>query len=416
MQFQRLSFTNSQGVKLAARLDLPLDEKPAAFAIFAHCFTCTKNFNAVVNIDRALAREGIAVLRFDFTGLGESEGQFAETNLSTNISDIVSAAEFLGSHYEAPQLLIGHSLGGAAILQAASQIPSATAVATIAAPFDLTHIASFFEDNWRDIETKGEAEVNLAGKKFNIRKQFIENLERTHMEETIRSLKKALVVFHSPADEIVSIDNAAKIFQAARHPKSFISLDKSDHLLSNRSDSIYTGMVLAAWVRKYIDLPRKDQQGRDLHDNRIVVRTGRHGYRTEITANGHSLIADEPIAVGGADTGPTPYDYLVAALGACTSMTLRMYADRKAWPLESIVVRLRHRKIHSDDCQDCESRAGSMDLIEREIELDGPLDKGQRERLLDIADKCPVHRTLHSGVRVKSWLKDQNIGGSSENY
>jgi uncharacterized OsmC-like protein/alpha/beta superfamily hydrolase len=406
MQFQKLVFENANGDKLAARLDLPIDEKPIAFAVFAHCFTCTKSFNAVVNINRALAREGIAVLRFDFTGLGESEGDFAETGLSSNVSDLVAAADYLESNFEAPKLLIGHSMGGPAVLLAAARIPSAVAVATISAPFDLARITNFLGSSREEIEAKGEAEISVAGRKFRIKKKFLDDLEQSHMEETIRNLRKALIVFHSPQDTIVGIENAARIFQAARHPKSFVTLDDSDHLVSKRSDSLYLGSVLAAWVRKYIKVKQEEERKRDLTDNRVVVRTGKKGYQTEIFANGHSLIADEPIAVGGSDTGPTPYDYLVAALGACTSMTLRMYADRKKWPLKSVTVRLKHNKIHADDCRDCESQTDKIDAIEREIELVGELGEDQRQKLLVIADKCPVHKTLHSKITVKSWLKE----------
>jgi putative redox protein len=407
MQFQKLSFKNAQGKRLAARLDLPVDEMPIAYAIFAHCFTCTKNFNAVVNINRALAMAGIAVLRFDFTGLGESEGDFAETNFTTNVSDLVAAADFLKAHFEAPKLLIGHSLGGAAVIQSASSIPSCVAIATISAPFNLSHLASYLDRSKEDIEASGESRIALAGRSFIIKKQFMDDLEQTHMEETLRSLNRALLIFHSPLDDIVGIENAAQIFKTARHPKSFVSLDHADHLLSNRSDSLYVGSVMAAWAQKYIGVDQEKTRKKDLTDNRVVVRTGKTGYRTEIVANGHSVIADEPIGVGGSDTGPTPYDYLVASLGACTSMTLRMYADRKKWPLDAIVVRLKHQKIHASDCDNCEAKGdGKMDYIEREIELNGPLDPQQRKRLLEIADRCPVHRTLHSEINVKSWLKE----------
>ncbi len=408
MQFQKLVFENEQGVKLAARLDLPLDEKPAAYAIFAHCFTCTKNFNAVVNIDRALAREGIAVLRFDFTGLGESEGDFSETSLSSNVSDLVAAADFLKKNFEAPKLLIGHSLGGAAVLLAAARIPSAVAVATISAPFDLTRIARFLGSSKEEIERDGATEITMVGKQFSLKKQFLDDLERTHMEAAIRNLRRALLVLHSPVDSVVGIENAAQIFQAAKHPRSFVSLDSADHLLSDRNDSIYVGSVMAAWARKYLGLPIEERSPKDLKDNRIVVRVGRKGYQTEILANGHSLIADEPIALGGSDTGPTPYDYLVAGLGSCTAITLRMYADRKDLPLDYVVVRLKHRKIHAQDCDHCESKTGKIDFIEREIELGGgPFTEEQRKRLLEVADRCPVHRTLHSEISVKSSLKEE---------
>jgi putative redox protein len=406
MQFQKLTFRNAAGQRLDARLDLPMDEKPHAYAIFAHCFTCTKNFNAVVNISRALTRDKIAVLRFDFTGLGESEGDFSNTGFSSNVSDLVAAAEFLKSGFDAPKLLIGHSLGGAAVLQAAASIPSSLAVATIGAPADLSSVARFLSREGPEIRSKGEARVTLAGRSFRIRKEFVDELDRSSMEQSIRQLGKALLIFHSPRDTIVGIESAGKIFRAARHPKSFISLDQADHLLSSRSDSLYAGAVLAAWAGKYIGSPEdRDREERDLTDNRIVVHTGQTGYRTEILAGAHRLIADEPFAVGGSGTGPSPYDYLVSALGACTSMTLRMYADRKEWPLESIVVRLKHRKVHARDCSECESKSGRIDVVEREIELRGPLDAEQRERLLEIADRCPVHRTLHSEVRVETRLK-----------
>lgn len=406
MQFQKLTFRNAAGQRLDARLDLPMDEKPHAYAIFAHCFTCTKNFNAVVNISRALTRDKIAVLRFDFTGLGESEGDFSNTGFSSNVSDLVAAAEFLKSGFDAPKLLIGHSLGGAAVLQAAASIPSSLAVATIGAPADLSSVARFLSREGPEIRSKGEARVTLAGRSFRIRKEFVDELDRSSMEQSIRQLGKALLIFHSPRDTIVGIESAGKIFQAARHPKSFISLDQADHLLSSRSDSLYAGAVLAAWAGKYIGSPEdRDREERDLTDNRIVVHTGQTGYRTEILAGAHRLIADEPVAVGGSGTGPSPYDYLVSALGACTSMTLRMYADRKEWPLESIVVRLKHRKVHARDCSECESKSGRIDVVEREIELRGPLDAEQRERLLEIADRCPVHRTLHSEIRVETRLK-----------
>jgi uncharacterized OsmC-like protein/esterase/lipase len=409
MQFQKLTFKNERGERLAARLDMPIDEKPRAFALFAHCFTCTKNLNAVFHINQALTRRGIAILRFDFTGLGESEGDFTETNFRTNVFDLVSAANFLAENFEAPKLLIGHSLGGAAVLQAAAHIPSSVAVATIAAPFDLGDVRRHLGSSARDIEERGEATITLAGKQFVLTKQFLDDLEQTRMEDSIRSLGRALVVFHSPRDTVVGIENAGKIFQTAKHPKSFISLDRSDHLLSDRTDARYLGEVLAAWAGKFIrELGDPARPSRDLTDNRVVVRTGKVGYQTEIAANGHRLIADEPVSVGGADTGPTPYDYLVAALGACTSMTLRMYGDRKHLPLDGVVVRLRHRKIHANDCAECATKEGAVDMIEREIELIGTLDESQRKRLLEIADRCPVHRTLHSEILVKSWLKEES--------
>ncbi len=406
MQFQKIVFANSRGERLAARLDLPADEKPMAYAIFAHCFTCTKNFKAVVNINRALARESIAVLRFDFTGLGESEGEFEETNFSTNVADLVAAARFLEDSFEAPKLLIGHSLGGAAVLRAAEQIPSCVAVATIAAPAEVSHFRKALGGTLDVIEQEGFAEVNLAGRTFKITKQFVDDLEQTRMEQSIRSLKRPLLVLHSPVDEVVGIENGFQIFQKADYPKAFVSLDGADHLLSRYEDSLYAASILAAWSRKYLDIPRPEVSEEVVPDNRVIVRTGKVGFHTEILARGHHLVADEPIPLGGANTGPNPYDYLLAALGACTSITLRMYADRKAWPLDGVVVRLKHEKIHAEDCQDCETKSGKLDRIEREIELIGPLDNEQRTRLFEIADMCPVHRTLQSKIIIKSKLRE----------
>lgn len=407
VQFQRLDFRNAAGEKLSARLDLPAGEKPKAYAIFAHCFTCTKNFNAILNINRSLTKKGIAVLRFDFTGLGESEGDFSATSFTSNVSDLIAASQFLESEYEAPKLLIGHSLGGAAVLQAGARIPSCAAVATIGAPASLSQLSRSLSSPSNEAGTAGTSRITLAGRNFSLGERFLDDLRRENMEEAIKRLGRALLIFHSPVDEVVGIENAAQIFQAARHPKSFISLDLADHLLTNREDSLYLGAVLASWASKYLNLIEPPQAPRDLKDNRVVVRTGKKGYQTEIVAGIHRLIADEPIALGGADTGPNPYDYLLTALGACTSMTLRMYADRKEWPLESVVVRLKHKKIHAQDCDQCETKTGSLDSIDREIEVHGPLNREQRQRLLEIADRCPVHRTLHSEIHIESSLREE---------
>jgi putative redox protein len=406
MQFKKLEFANAAGQKLSARLDLPVDGKPIAYALFAHCFTCSKNIKAIGHISRALTLERIAVLRFDFTGLGESEGDFAETNFSSNVEDLVWAAKFMQKQYEAPTILIGHSLGGAAVLQAAASIPSSRAVVTIAAPGDPGHVKLALGPTKEIIERRGEAHVDLAGRRFKIKKQFLEDLESVHMQKTIENLNRALLILHSPTDDVVDIENAARIYQAARHPKSFISLDQADHLLMNPDDSRYVGAVIAAWATKYIDVGRREVKKKQDTEKRIVARTGQSGFLTDILVNEHSMVADEPLSVGGTNLGPTPYEFLVAGLGACTSITLRMYADRKGWPLDSVTVRLQHQKIHANACKNCDNHTGMLDMIDRDIELAGPLDIEQKARLLEIADKCPVHRTLQSEIVINTTLKE----------
>ncbi|WP_103021158.1 bifunctional alpha/beta hydrolase/OsmC family protein [Salinibacter altiplanensis] len=405
---EKLRFENDDGNALAARLDRPEGQSPCAFALFAHCFTCSKDLQAVGAISRALTRRGIAVLRFDFTGLGDSEGDFADTNFSSDVEDLIAAADYLADHYEAPRILVGHSLGGAAVLQATRRLDSVQAVSTIGAPYDPEHVTQHLQDAVADIKEKGEARVRLAGRTFTIRKQFLDDLAATKMEDTIQSLDRALLIFHSPVDRTVGVDNAAKIFQAAKHPKSFVSLDNANHLLTDRSDAEYLGVVLGAWAKKYVDPSRSEPEPLD---EDVVTRTG-NGYRTEIQAGSHSLVGDEPEDVGGDDDGPTPYGFLLSALGSCTGMTLRMYADRKEWPLDEAIVRLSHDKVHADDCDHCETEQGKVDRVKREIEVQGPLSEDQRERLLEIANKCPVHRTLHGEVDVQSSLR--SLEGSDE--
>jgi uncharacterized OsmC-like protein/fermentation-respiration switch protein FrsA (DUF1100 family) len=400
MKFTRLSFKNANGETLAGRLDLPLGGEPDAYAIFAHCFTCSKHTKAVAAVCNALTRRGIAVLRFDFTGLGDSEGNFSDTTFSSNVADLTAAAGYLEEHYAAPKILIGHSFGGTACLKAAVHLPGVKAVVTIGSPFDPAHVKHLLGDAREEIKNSGEASVTLAGRPFRIKQQFLEDLDAADMADVLPKLNRALLVLHSPVDEVVSIDNAAQIFRAARHPKSFISLDTADHMLNRSVDAEYAGGVIAGWAARYIDAQDEKAPAPPEGEHRVTTRIGRHGYRTEILAGGHSLVADEPLNIGGTDSGPTPYDLLVAGLGACTAMTLRMYADRKDWPLEAVTVNLTHKKIDAQNCDSCTTESGNIDQIQRRVQLIGPLDADQRQRLMEIADRCPVHRTLHSEIDV----------------
>ncbi|MEJ1995741.1 MAG: bifunctional alpha/beta hydrolase/OsmC family protein [Limibacillus sp.] len=402
IESSKITFTGVDGQALAARLDSPAGPV-RAYALFAHCFTCSKDIFAASRIARGLAEKGIAVLRFDFTGLGASEGEFANTNFSSNVQDLLAAAEHLRQHYQGPAILIGHSLGGAAVLAAAGDIPECKAVATIGAPADPAHVAHNFQPNLEEIEAKGEASVQLAGRSFTIKKQFLDDVREQRLSRRIASLKRALLVFHAPLDETVGIDNATQIFVAAKHPKSFVSLDKADHLLSRHEDAGYVAEVLAAWAARYLPSAEKDEKETQPVKGVVVRSTGQGRFTQEVLARHHRLLADEPKSVEGAlDLGPSPYEYLLAGLGACTSMTLRMYADRKGWPLEGVSVALDHGRIHAEDCSDCATKEGKVDEISRELTLSGPLDEAQRERLLEIADMCPVHRTLENEIKIRT--------------
>ncbi len=405
MPSKRIQFESFRGQRLAALLDQPVGRPARAYALFAHCFTCSKDLKAIHRISRALSDEGIAVLRFDFTGLGQSEGEFAETTFSSNVDDLVAAAEYMQKELEAPSVLIGHSLGGAAVIQARSRIPSVRAVATIAAPSDPSVTKRHFEDAKEELEREGEAEIEIMGRTFRLRREFVEDLDQHRMEDALGALDAALLIFHSPVDRIVGVHHATKIFQAAKHPKSFVSLDQADHLLSSETDARYVGAVIAAWALKYLDEPEALPEEKNLEDNRVVSRIARTPYRTDVLANGHHLVGDEPEKVGGGNTGPSPYELLASALGACTAMTLRMYADRKEWPLEAAEIRIRHEKVH---CTDCERPGQKLDQLTREVVLVGELDDEQKQRLLEIADRCPVHRTLTEGrIEVTTRLGEE---------
>jgi putative redox protein len=404
---ERFQFTGSEGQQLAAALDLP-EREPMAYALFAHCFTCGKDVLAAKRIAVSLAAKGIAVLRFDFTGLGSSEGDFANSTFSSNVADLVRAADHLRETRQAPAILIGHSLGGAAILAAAGQIPDAKAVVTIAAPSDPAHVTGLFKDRIEDIRKHGKVEVQLAGRPFHIKREFLDDIAEHGLMAHIAKLHKALLIMHSPTDDTVGIDNATQIFVAARHPKSFVSLAGADHLLSGKRDAAYVSDVIAAWVERYIEPVAAEPVAVSGEAPRSVVvqETRNSKFQQTVAVGPHRMLADEPVAAGGQDSGPGPYDFVLAGLGACTSMTMRMYADRKSLPMERVTVTLKHSKIHAQDCAECETRDGMLDQIERVIAIDGALDAEQRKKLMEIADKCPVHRTLTSEVHIVTRAAD----------
>ncbi|MBI1943779.1 MAG: OsmC family protein [Betaproteobacteria bacterium] len=390
MPTETIRFANARGAAISARLDTPAGPT-RAYALFAHCFTCSKDSKAAAYVSQALAGQGVATLRFDFSGL----------EFTSNVEDLIAAAAWLREQRAAPQILAGHSLGGAAVLAAAGRIPEARAVATIGSPFDPSHVSHLFSSSIPEIESRGETEVNLGGRPVRISKQFLDDLKAQKAAEAIGALRKPLLVFHSPRDTIVDIENASKIFLAAKHPKSFVSLDRADHLLTRHEDAQYVATVLAAWASRYMDVSTEDPQA---VAGVRVVEAGEGRFAQIIQAGRHRLRADEPASVGGDDSGPGPYDFLLAALGACTSMTVRMYAEQKKWPLARVSVELKHDKVHATDCAECETKQGRIDQIERVLTLEGNLDEAQRQRLLEIANKCPVHRTLHSEVWIPTRL------------
>ena len=403
MPSTRIEFTGSLGHPLAGRLDTP-DGQPRAWAVFAHCFTCSKDTKAAAYIARALAEAGFGVLRFDFTGLGGSGGDFGNTHFSSNIDDLVAAADWLRAGHGAPALLVGHSLGGAAVLAAAHRIADVRAVATLGAPFEPAHVIGHLGESLAIIEAEGEARVTLGGREFAVRREFLDDVAGQPQAERIHGLSRPLLVLHAPGDKVVGVENARRIFERALHPKSFVSLDDADHLLSREADARFAAGIIAAWAGRYLSPAESDVSRRTPESLQGgIVRVSERGtgaFAVSIQAGRHALVGDEPLAVGGNDLGPNPYELLLAALGECTVMTLRLYARQKQLPLENARVTLTHGKVHAADCESCETKAGKLDRIERVIELAGPLDDAQRQRLMEIADKCPVHRTLHSEVQV----------------
>lgn len=403
---ERLSFPGASGAQLVARLERP-DDGHWATALVAHCFTCGKDLKAVRRISRSLVDEGVAVFSFDFTGLGESEGEFADTDFSSNLEDLEAACRQLATILEAPSLLVGHSLGGTAVLAVAHRLPEVRAVATIGAPSDPAHLADVLEQTAPGLASHAEAQISLGGRSFRVRRQLLEDLRTQNLRPAIAGLGRSLLIFHSPTDRVVGIEHARAIYDAAKHPKSFVSLDGADHLLlAHPEDAAFIGRILAAWMTRYVRPAESHALApAGLPHREVWVESEPAGFANTLWAGAHRLVADEPVNLGGTDRGPDPYEYLLAALGACTSMTLRMYADRKGWPLETIRVHLAHGKIHAKDCGDCETREGRIDRITQDIEVDGDLDDVQRARLLEIADRCPVHRTMHSEVKVLSTLE-----------
>lgn len=396
----RATFTGSSGHELAARLDLPAGPV-RAYALFAHCFTCTKDVLGARRIAAGLAEAGVAVLRFDFTGLGSSEGDFANTNFSSNVEDLVLAADYLRRSHEAPAILIGHSLGGAAVLAAAGRIPEAKAVVTVGAPADVAHVLHQMGSSLEQIRTDGKATVTLAGRPFTLRRSFVEDAEGQNLETHIRTLGKALLVLHAPGDQTVGIENASRIFLAAKHPKSFVSLDDADHLLSSAWAAAYVATVIVAWAQRYIAIPAADSKQ---SDHVLVRETGNGRFQNIVVSGRHRLLADEPQSVGGLDSGPSPYDYLSIALGACTAMTLRLYAEHKKLDLGRIAVDVRHGKVATEHCSDCgaaaEGRPAKIDRFERVIRIEGNVAPDVAAKIVEIAGKCPVHRTLEQSSAV----------------
>lgn len=400
----KLEFPGTDGLMVAGLLETP-DTNPHSFVLFAHCFTCGKDVVSASRIARALVSRGYAVLRFDFTGLGNSDGDFANSNFSSNVGDLVSAADFLRENYRAPSLLIGHSLGGAAVLAAAHAMKEVKGVVTIGAPADPEHVLKQFGCKVDEISKEGIAEVQLAGRPFTIKKQFLEDLADQYQSERIASLKKALLVFHSPVDATVSIDEAEKIYRSAKHPKSFVSLDDADHLLTRARDAEYVAGTISAWATRYISEPENiEKKNSEVTAGQVMVTEKNKQFTRTVIADTHVWLADEPTAVGGSDLGPDPYEHLLAALGTCTSMTIRMYANHKKLPLEDVTVTLSHDRRHIDDCKGCEEAPQKIEVITRSVTLTGDLSEENRQRLLQIADRCPVHRTLHGDLRIQTKL------------
>lgn len=398
MKSTRLKIENKKGLLLQAQLELPANQKPQRYAIFAHCFTCTSSLGAVKNISRALTNYGFGVVRFDFTGLGRSEGEFADSHFSANVEDLIAVSDFMAFNYGAPSLLVGHSLGGAAVLSAAAKLDNVKAVATIGAPSTVSHVTHLFSHGLDAVKEKGEVEVNIGGRPFKIDNEFVEDFGKTNLPSIVKGLRKPLLIMHSPTDQVVGIKNAEELYHQAQHPKSFVTLDDADHLLSDSRDSIYAGNMIGTWVQRYFKPQENDML--ETNGEQLVghLNLTEDNFTTNIQSKNHSMIADEPASIGGDDFGPSPYEYLNAALVACTAMTLKMYAERKKWDLQEVFVYVTHSKKHSDDLGLELEKPSYLDHITKKIKLVGNLNDTQKARLKDISSRCPVHKTLASSV------------------
>lgn len=404
MKSQKLKIKNRKDLILNASIELPANQKPNYYAIFAHCFTCSSSLSAVRNVSRALTQDGFAVVRFDFTGLGRSEGEFADSHFSANVEDLIDVHNYISQHFEAPSLLVGHSLGGAAVLVAASKIEAVKAVATVGAPASVSHVKHHFSHGIEAVKEKGEVEINIGGRPFKINQDFVEAFDNTDLPLIVKNLRKPLLIMHAPFDTIVGIENAEQLYKNAHHPKSFITLDDADHLLMQEKDSQYVGDSIGTWAKRYfpkVENKMLDTQGEQLVGHLNIVEDN---FTTSIQTKNHAFIADEPASIGGSDFGPSPYEYLNAALAACTVMTLKMYAERKQWDLKEVFVYISHSRVHSNDLDISVEKPNFLDHISKKIKFLGNLDNSQKERLKEIASRCPVHKTIASEVIFNTQL------------
>lgn len=405
MKSQKVTFKNKNDEELIGRIDLPVDKQIHSYVIFAHCFTCNKNLKAIKNISDGLTASGFGVLRFDFTGLGQSDGAFEDTDFSHNVDDLVSASQFLESNYQAPILIIGHSLGGTASIFAAHQIDHVKALVTIASPFQPEHVNKLLESKIDEIQKEGKAKVNLGERSFTIKKDFLDDIQNNKIDDLIGDLELAYLIFHSPQDKIVDVKNAEMLYKNAHHPKSFVSLDGADHLMSDPKDSNYVGEVIASWASRYLDIEEKVKELKTQHQV-VASLDYEDDFTTNMAIGLHKLNADEPKDFGGKNLGPNPYEFLSAGLAACTAMTIQMYAKQKKWKVDNVEVHIDHNKEHCKDCENVGEKTSKIDVFKRDLFLKGDLDNKQRKRLLEIANKCPVHKTLNTEVEVKTELMD----------